>query len=322
MSESRRLAARWLLTVAAKFTANATYHCMLAGTRGIAQSSLSCTHRYPHPYICVQPLLPPLPDRALTRGTVLCAMRASQLQHTAMNCWRLRFHVVCTCALLVIAAATSATPSFGSADLRELDATSLFAVIGDDQQDHLVLFAKAEHGDAARLIEGAAEALHTTSSSSLSLSLYRVDLHGMPAGVHLHSLPAIVLFPAGAREPVLFEGRHPSGHSHAHGHGHHGAADHDHSTCSGHHDHVDDDEPTTYAHDEVATLLQWAHESATFSAEIPAQPDAQWVGREDGVVRAIADGLGVLQRRLAQLAAENAELRAALSKCERRNHDK
>ena len=202
--------------------------------------------------------------------------------------------------------------------VQELHADSFFELIRDQEHDHVVYFADSlennnEGADVAlSLVTSASDILHS-SPSEVSISLYDLGAHGAPAGLHLHSLPAIVLFPAGGREPILFEGAHS--HHDGHGHDHH---DHgDHSTCSDaahHHDH-DFDRGSVSLNDRVIDFLRWLSEHATFGKEIPVFPDAKWHGREDAVISAITNGLGVLQRRIKELTAKNEELSQALSAC-------
>ena len=213
----------------------------------------------------------------------------------------------------------------------ELDAQTLWAsVSASTEQDLLVLFytppqARMAVGLAATL----ARRMGLAASPSTILGLYDLALHGWPSGLHVHHAEdgAVILFPAGGREPAAYDWLHdplsvwpegggaaasvePSGEAAPDG-SEEGGREHDHDERHHHHHHGHAQAPSANG------VLRWLKGGASsFPSDIPLVALADvWEGREDKLFTAVLSGLEALHKRMAALQAENARLQAELEQC-------
>ena len=237
----------------------------------------------------------------------------------------------------------------------ELDGTTLWALISDSPEKDVLIFFINSRAAAAPL-RAHTEALSRrlglgAAGGAFSLALYDVPMHGWPSGLHVHmdaeGDSAVILFPAGGREPHRYDFAHdplsyspgggggsggdgappyahrsgglqlryntaapPEGDSHAaqgHDHGHDHSHGHDHG-----HDHEHALAPT------LAGTLRWLRSHASYPEEVPTIGVAEiWEGREDGLFSAVLTGLEALHKRMEALQRENAELRGELKACKK-----
>lgn len=236
-----------------------------------------------------------------------------------------------------------------AAGVVELHAAAFHALVtSDEDRDALVFFydgagACAAAPDCAAAL-AVADDVAARVGPSVAIALYDVAAHGVPAGVHVHGSPAVLLIAAGdrgsfeyawwrdaandagdggaeggARDGAGASVDHVDGDSHGgdgHDHGHDDDHDHGGATCghAGHgHAHGDGGRRAPHRVLRAAALLAWLRDRTTFPSDVPAPTLADtWRGREAGVVRAVADGLEALRQIVAELRAENAQLRRAL----------
>ena len=217
----------------------------------------------------------------------------------------------------------------------ELDAQTLWAsVSASTEQDLLVLFytppqARMAVGLAATL----ARRMGLAASPSTILGLYDLALHGWPSGLHVHHAEdgAVILFPAGGREPAAYDWVHdplsvwPEGA--AAGGGSRGvqpSGEQEEQGAPGQQQHQQRDEPGHehhhHGHAQAPSangVLRWLKGGASsFPSDIPlvALSDV-WEGREDKLFHAVLSGLEALHKRMGALQAENARLQAELEQC-------
>ncbi len=226
-------------------------------------------------------------------------------------------------ARLALALCLCAPPALTSTV--ELDAQTLWkSVSASTEQDLLVLFytppqAKMAVGLASTL----ARRMGLAASPSTILGLYDLALHGWPSGLHVHHAEdgAVILFPAGGREPAAYDWLHdplsvwpperggaasvtPSGEAAPEEGGH----EHDHGE---HHHHGHAQAPSANG------VLRWLKGGASsFPSDIPLVALADvWEGRESALFTAVLSGLEALHKRMGALQAENARLQAELEQC-------
>ena len=114
------------------------------------------------------------------------------------------------CAWLLTSAASFA--------VFELNAESFYAAISADE-DALIAFSGNEHSAAdvdtsSHMLDELASRLGP--ASGIRVCTYDVRSLGLPSGLHVHSLPAVILFPVG-REPIAYVDEiHEHGHRHSH----------------------------------------------------------------------------------------------------------
>ena len=197
--------------------------------------------------------------------------------------------------------------------VQELDASTLWTAVSSDQErDLIVFFATAASMAALRShVDALSRKLNVTQGSAFSLGLFDVHLHGWPQGLHVHDAGegAVILFPAGGREPVRYDYAHdplsyplgesaPSPEEEEEVVGADGHARHAHRHAAA---------PT------VAGTLRWLKRHASYPSEVPLVGLSEiWEGREDGLFTAVLKGLEALHKRMEALVKENALLRAEL----------
>ncbi len=211
----------------------------------------------------------------------------------------------------------------------ELDADTLWKrVSADTQTDLLVYFHPAAQRRAAHaLAHGLARRMHLAEGPSTVLGLYDLTLHGgFPSGIHVHAHGdegAILLFPAGGREPQAYDWTHdplsewPRGRAAAAGVQPDGSS----SSSGGGGDGHGDDDHGAHAHALAPSgngVLRFLKKHSSFPSDIPVVALSDlWEGREDDLFTAVATGLDALHKRMEALQAENARLAAELAACAR-----
>lgn len=240
-------------------------------------------------------------------------------------------------ALLVCATLTAccAIPA-----VRSLDAASFRTLLLDGDIDLLCLFIDdAELGHNVAVLDILAGRLRLTASSAIVAATYNVNLHGVPAGLHLHGgAPSVWLFPAAERDPVEYDFLHDAasvgvdvdgsgpaaaaapvttatGSAHE-PHSHTAHVHSDGSTCNGHshgeHDAHGHEHEHEHEHEgarlTVLGLQLWLRKHTTFPAEVPdVKLEERWAGREAELAAAVSNGaqalLAVLRERSSQVQA-------------------
>ena len=207
-------------------------------------------------------------------------------------------------ALTIILAGVVSLAS-GASVVSELDVTTFHAILADADTDSVILFTKKR--GSATMMDGLASRL---TDSSTRLYTYDVIRNGgYPAGLHLHDDGtgeggdcSMILFPAGGREPSVYNFAHDplsmtqehKHHDDAHDHGHDHGHDHDHA-----------DRPS------VVGALRWLKTASSFPATIPSIELTEiWEGREEELFQAVASGASVIRNRMAHLKATVARLEA------------
>lgn len=196
-----------------------------------------------------------------------------------------------------------------SRSVSELDVSGFTAVLTDAEADHLILFTKTPK--CAAVMDALAPRL-----SDASTRLYTYDVirnGGWPSGLHVHnggdSECDLILFPAGGREPSVYNFAHdPLSTAHAESHDSH----HHH-----HHHEDDEDEHGGATRPSVVGSLKWLKTASSFPATIPGLSLSEiWEGREEELFQAVASGASVIRERIwnlketvARLEAENAQLK-------------
>jgi hypothetical protein len=204
--------------------------------------------------------------------------------------------------------------------VQEFDASTLWTAVEKDQErDLVVFFATAASSAPLRAhVDTLARKLKLDApASAFSLGLFDVHLHGWPKGLHVHGAGegAVILFPAGGREPVRYDFQHdplsyPLGGD--------GAAPPEEEV-----EEVDEDGHAVHKHSHapaptVAGTLRWLRRHSSYPSEVPEVGLSEiWEGREDGLFTAVLKGLEALHKRMEALQKENAQLRAELLACKR-----
>lgn len=227
----------------------------------------------------------------------------------------------------------------------ELNADSFYSAIRGDE-DVLVAFSGNEQDspEADVQVETLDElAARLGPESGVRVCTFNVRAHGIPSGLHVHDLPAVVLFPAG-RDPVALPAHshheHDDGHDDDHSHADHsetcagGAPEnpgagsegscssghHGHHSRHSHHDshghsHADADHVGgAHASATVPALLRFLREHGSAPALVP-EPTLADDFRGRDVFRALENGIAVVRSQLESLRAENAALKARLKQC-------
>lgn len=248
--------------------------------------------------------------------------------------------------LLALVSLTSSSAATRTTAVTELDGGTFRTALQDHEVDLLVLFHDvATRSASARVADLSAEKLNLTDASSIRIALYDVATHGVPAGMHVHGSPTVILFPATGRDSQLYEWAHDDAsfgrdldgteaapasaagkprdasagevhvhadgstcsHDHAHGHGH---GDHDHH--DGHADHHHPGDHSGQARLTAVGLLNWLHKHTTFPAEAPEVKISladRYQGKSEHLWAGVARGLDALQTQMSALQADNERLR-------------
>ncbi len=204
-----------------------------------------------------------------------------------------------------------------SASVSELDVSAFTAVLNDADADHLILFTKTSK--CASVMDALALRL-----SDASTRLYTYDVirnGGWPSGLHVHnggdSECDLILFPAGGREPAVYNFAHdPLSTAHAESQHQHPRDD---DGDDAHHPHDDDGEHKHATRPSVVGSLRWLKTASSFPATVPGLSLSEiWEGREEELFQAVASGASVIRERMAnlketvaRLEAENRQLRDA-----------
>ncbi len=233
----------------------------------------------------------------------------------------------------------------------ELDASTLWtAVAAAAETDLLVLFYHQPQAKASlALASTLSRRMGLASSPSTILALYDLELHGWPSGLHVHHAHsgAVILFPAGGREPHAYDWLHdplsewPSKEAAAaaaakagvradgssaeveggeEGAAATAAADAAAAAAAAGAGEEDGGEDHSHLHALAPSangVLRWLKGGASsFPSDIPlvALSDL-WEGREDGLFSAVLSGLEALHKRMSALQAENARLQLELDSC-------
>ena len=244
-----------------------------------------------------------------------------------------------------------------SVPLFELDAESFYTAIASDE-DVLVAFTGASGNAVPDISTSTLESLASRlqPGSGVRVCTYDVRTLGLPSGLHIHNLPAVILFPSG-REPISmhdddhdhseadvdsveveeepFHTHECSAHSyHDHGVEHACSATNHHSPDLPRHEYDQNDGHDHHAHAQhdghdhsnsrsvttVPALLRFLRAHSTAPSLIPRPTLAEdFEGRD--VLRAIENGISVVRSQLDALKAENKELRFQLRKCSQGRFD-
>ena len=210
-----------------------------------------------------------------------------------------------------------------SASTVELDASTLWASVNAHTDVDLLVFffTPPQQKPTSALISALSRRMNLAASPSTTLGLYDLALHGWPSGLHVHHAEdgAVILFPAGGREPHAYDWVHdplsnwPAGQAAsvgADGSSSAGAAAEGQAEGEDEHHHAHALSPSANG------VLRWLKAHSSFPSDIPivALSDI-WEGREDGLFTAVLSGLEALHKRMAALQAENARLSAELERC-------
>jgi len=238
------------------------------------------------------------------------------------------------------APAPRATNTAAPSVVVELDGVTFYAALRDEARDLFVAFYRGADGRAAAeppLNEAGRRIADADAGDAVRLALYDVGAWGVPAGMHLASTPHCILFPAGGRDPVMYDWRDDArwgepalasddkaaGDATAAAAGGDGTHTHaDGSTCSGHHHaHDGDDHDHDHHHHHhdapplrmtAAGVLAFLRTGATYGREVPAPTLAdRWRGKD--LFGALADGLAAVRAQAVERDAEVASLRAEVA---------
>jgi hypothetical protein len=208
----------------------------------------------------------------------------------------------------------------------ELHAASFHALITDEaDRDALIVFyedsSSCESSKDCSSALRVADDIAATVGSSILVALYDTAAHGIPAGVHIHGSPAVLLVAAGDRGSFEFDwssentsderSRIAPGGAAQHVHSQscrHDDENHDSHDHEGHNNHgTKDSRPLL----QTAVVLEWLREHTTFPSDVPSPTLAdRWRGREEGVIRAMSEGLEALRQLVLEVRAENKALRS------------
>jgi hypothetical protein len=190
-------------------------------------------------------------------------------------------------AVTIAIAGSDSVPKSSSSPIFELDVDRFYAALRSEE-DALVSFVSSDHSVVVKPDILSALA---SQGSAIGIRVYSFDVgvFGVPGGVHIHDLPALVLFAPG-RDPAAFDcAVHAGG-----GHGH-GTVECPSATLS--------------------SVIGFLRKHGSFPALLPVPPsDPSDFGGRD-VFGAIAEGLRVARQQMQALRAENAELKARLHAC-------
>ena len=213
--------------------------------------------------------------------------------------------------------------------LVELDPSTLWSAVShtsDSERDLLVFFFLAPQ---KRLVDSLSATLTRRmkleeKGSSTMLGLYDVDLHKWPAGLHVHAHDgAVILFPAGAREPTVYDWEHDplSVWDERKKNAKVGASGPEDAAASGEnahereHEHENEHEHAHAIAPSCNGVLRWLKTHSSFPQEIPEVSLSDvWEGREQGLFQAVLSGLEALHKRMTALQAENIRLEAELAR--------
>ena len=237
----------------------------------------------------------------------------------------------------------SSTPTTASS-VTELDSSTLWTLISNSPDRDVLIFFVGSHAAAAPLrahTEALARRLGLGAAPAFSLALYDVHLHGWPAGLHVHldadGDSAVILFPAGGREPSVYDFAHDplsyplaesqgaaDGGEQGRGskgeeteEGEVGAAGEHHRSHDSHHHHHHHGHSHALA-PTLAGTLRWLRAHSSYPSEVPQVGLSEiWEGREDGLFTAVLTGLEALHKRMEALQKENAALTAELAACKK-----
>jgi len=213
----------------------------------------------------------------------------------------------------------------------ELDAHTFWeAVNKGTDQDLLVIFPKS-----FEQVTSVSSLAHTLSrklklkdgpSSSFIIGIYDVVKRGgFPSGVHVHSHDSfqtdIILWPAGGREPSLYDWTHdplsvfPSRVVEK---GEKADSKCSAGTCG------TEDEHSEHHHaldPSAIGVLRWLKKATSFPGDVPDVSLGElWEGRETDLFSAVAKGLEALQERVVELKEENLRLQRELEICQRQKN--
>jgi hypothetical protein len=246
-------------------------------------------------------------------------------------------------ALTLLLALLLALPPSRASSTVELDASTLWTAISAAvETDLLVLFHHQPQAQATlALASTLSRRMKLSHTPSTILALYDLHLHGWPSGLHVHHSDdgAVILFPAGGREPHAYDWLHdplsewPSKGAAAAASAEQASVGADGSSSGstggaaaaagaeeeeggeegGHHHHHHEHALAPSANG----VLRWLKGGASsFPSDIPLVAISDlWEGREDGLFSAVLSGLEALHQRMSALQAENARLQLELDSC-------
>jgi hypothetical protein len=219
--------------------------------------------------------------------------------------------------LALLLAGLLSVPSASASNSREgffteLDVSTFQNVLLDSEFDAVILFKYTSHAEEAHeLLKGLSSKIGTGSTR---FYLFDVHLHGWPAGLHIHrghdgEHSALVLFPAGAREPTRYDFSHdPLSRvdcSEAED-----AAD----SCAAHApDEADEHQHHHALRPSLKGSLKFLKQHSSFPADIPALTLSEvWEDRENELWQAVGVALDTLKLRLDAVVKENKALKKEL----------
>ena len=229
--------------------------------------------------------------------------------------------------MLMLLALLAAASTRALAGTVELDASTLWASVSAHTDVDLLVFffTPPQQRPTSALISTLSRRMNLTANPSTTLGMYDLALHGWPSGLHVHHAEdgAVILFPAGGREPHAYDWVHdplsnwPAGQAASVGAD--GSSSADSAAADAEEGRAEGEDEHHHAHalsPSANGVLRWLKAHSSFPSDIPivALSDV-WEGREDGLFSAVLSGLEALHKRMAALQAENTRLSAELERC-------